>query len=108
MNACPHFTSLAAVESRSCESATLELLEYPPAASGQEAQEGGRPAAPRIEKDVLELARGEIDRLDSIVQQFLGATRPAQLELGLENLNRLVLRNGGLPALEKSPTGDPR
>jgi two-component system, sporulation sensor kinase E len=41
-------------------------------------------------KDVLEIARGEIERLDSIVQQFLGAIRPAQLELGLENLNKLV------------------
>lgn len=41
-------------------------------------------------KEVLEVARGEIERLDSIVQQFLGAIRPAQLELGLVNLNKLV------------------
>lgn len=41
-------------------------------------------------KDVLDIARGEIERLDSIVQQFLGAIRPTQLELGLENLNTLI------------------
>ncbi len=41
-------------------------------------------------KDVLEIARGEIERLDSIVRQFLGAIRPAQLELGLENVNTLI------------------
>ena len=41
-------------------------------------------------KDVLDVARAEIDRLDSIVRQFLGAIRPAQLELGLENLNTLI------------------
>jgi signal transduction histidine kinase len=41
-------------------------------------------------KDVVDIARGEIERLDSIVQQFLGAIRPAQLELGLENLNTLI------------------
>jgi signal transduction histidine kinase len=41
-------------------------------------------------KDALDVARAEIGRLDSIVQQFLGAIRPAQLELGLENLNTLI------------------
>lgn len=41
-------------------------------------------------KDALDIARAEIDRLDSIVQQFLGAIRPASLDLGLENLNSLI------------------
>jgi signal transduction histidine kinase len=38
----------------------------------------------------LGVARGEITRLDSIVQQFLGAIRPARLEPHLENINALV------------------
>ncbi len=38
----------------------------------------------------LEVAREEIDRLDSTVQQFLGAIRPARLQPSLENINALV------------------
>lgn len=38
----------------------------------------------------LEVAREEITRLDSIVQQFLGAIRPARIEARLENINTLV------------------
>ncbi len=38
----------------------------------------------------LQVAREEIQRLDSIIQQFLGAIRPALLDLKLENLNALV------------------
>ncbi|HEY2341387.1 MAG TPA: ATP-binding protein [Chthoniobacteraceae bacterium] len=38
----------------------------------------------------LEVARGEIQRLDATIQQFLGAIRPAQLEFRLENVNALV------------------
>lgn len=38
----------------------------------------------------LDVAKGEIQRLDSIVQQFLGAVRPAHLQLGLENINTLL------------------
>jgi signal transduction histidine kinase len=38
----------------------------------------------------LEVAREEITRLDSIVQQFLGAIRPARIEARLENINLLV------------------
>jgi two-component system, sporulation sensor kinase E len=41
-------------------------------------------------QNALEVAKGEIQRLDTIVQQFLGAIRPAQLELSLENINTLV------------------
>ena len=41
-------------------------------------------------QSAVEVAKGEIQRLDSIVQQFLGAIRPAQLELRLENLNTLL------------------
>ncbi len=38
----------------------------------------------------LEVAREEITRLDSIVQQFLGAIRPARIEARLENISALV------------------
>lgn len=38
----------------------------------------------------LDVAREEITRLDSIVQQFLGAIRPARIEARLENVNALV------------------
>jgi signal transduction histidine kinase len=49
------------------------------------------PPALRAElQETLEIARGEITRLDSIVQQFLGAIRPARLEMTLENINTLV------------------
>ncbi len=49
------------------------------------------PAGPRAElQKSLEVARDEITRLDSIVQQFLGAIRPAHLEKKLENVNALV------------------
>jgi PAS domain S-box-containing protein len=49
------------------------------------------PPAARVElQQSLEVARDEITRLDSIVQQFLGAIRPAQLHARLENLNTLV------------------
>lgn len=49
------------------------------------------PAAQRADlQKSLEVAREEIKRLDSIVQQFLGAIRPARLQARLENLNALV------------------
>ena len=38
----------------------------------------------------LDVARGEISRLDTIIQQFLGAIRPARLQTSLENINTLV------------------
>ncbi|HEX5175598.1 MAG TPA: ATP-binding protein [Chthoniobacteraceae bacterium] len=41
-------------------------------------------------QDALDVAREEIQRLDSIVQRFLGAIRPAHLETHLENINALV------------------
>jgi PAS domain S-box-containing protein len=49
------------------------------------------PDAPR--KDLsksLEVAREEIERLDAIIHQFLGAIRPARLNLAPENINQLV------------------
>ncbi len=49
------------------------------------------PEAARKElQDSLEIAREEIHRLDAIIHQFLGAIRPAHLELRLENINVLV------------------
>jgi PAS domain S-box-containing protein len=49
------------------------------------------PAAQRADlQQSLEVARDEITRLDSIVQQFLGAIRPARMEARLENVNHLV------------------
>lgn len=41
-------------------------------------------------RGTLEIAREEIQRLDTIIQQFLGAIRPAHLQKALENLNDLV------------------
>ena len=38
----------------------------------------------------LNVARQEIERLDSIIQQFLGAIRPARLNVQPENINALV------------------
>ena len=52
-----------------------------------------RKAPPALRRDLesaLQVARDEITRLDSIVQQFLGAIRPTRLEARLENLNALV------------------
>jgi signal transduction histidine kinase len=49
------------------------------------------PAAMRAElQKSLEVAREEITRLDSIVQQFLGAIRPTRVQARLENVNTLV------------------
>jgi two-component system, sporulation sensor kinase E len=49
------------------------------------------PAGPRADlQKSLAVAREEITRLDSIVQQFLGAIRPARLQARLENLNTLL------------------
>jgi PAS domain S-box-containing protein len=44
-------------------------------------------------KELLEsvdVAKEEISRLDTIIRQFLGAIRPAQLERRMENINQLV------------------
>ena len=38
----------------------------------------------------VDVAKEEISRLDTIIRQFLGAIRPAQLERRLENVNQLV------------------
>src|SRR6185369_4670543 len=38
----------------------------------------------------LEVAQEEIARLDTIIQQFLGAIRPSRLQTSLENINNLV------------------
>lgn len=38
----------------------------------------------------LDVAREEIERLDAIIHQFLGAIRPAHLNLAPENINQLV------------------
>jgi PAS domain S-box-containing protein len=49
------------------------------------------PAGPRAElSESLAVARSEIERLDGIIQQFLGAIRPAHLQMQPENLNALV------------------
>jgi len=49
------------------------------------------PAAQRKElSESLEVARTEIERLDGIIQQFLGAIRPSHLQMLPENLNALV------------------
>ena len=47
-------------------------------------------AARKDLEQALQVAREEITRLDSIVQQFLGAIRPARLDTHLESINVLV------------------
>ncbi|HET6409672.1 MAG TPA: PAS domain-containing protein, partial [Chthoniobacteraceae bacterium] len=52
-----------------------------------------RKAPEPLRKDLtksLDVAREEIQRLDAIIQQFLGAIRPARLNLHPENINGLV------------------
>jgi PAS domain S-box-containing protein len=41
-------------------------------------------------RDQLEIARGEIKRLDFIIAQFLSAIRPTRPQLELEDLNQLI------------------
>jgi PAS domain S-box-containing protein len=49
------------------------------------------PESARLElMGVVGVAREEIQRLDNIIQQFLGAIRPARLETSLEDLNALM------------------
>ena len=50
----------------------------------------------------LEVAKGEINRLDYIITQFLGAIRPAPLQLRIESLNGIVEKTLALlrPELE--------
>ncbi len=49
------------------------------------------PQAARMDlENAVSVAREEIRRLDSIIQQFLGAIRPAHLQLQLENVNLLI------------------
>jgi len=52
-----------------------------------------RKAPESIRKELqsaLEIAREEIQRLDAIIQQFLGAIRPARLQVSLEDINAIV------------------
>jgi len=63
---------------------------------------GGRKSAPSLGRTVsqpevaqkleqyLEVAKGEINRLDYIVTQFLGAIRPTPLQMKLASLNEVV------------------
>src|SRR5262249_48879944 len=44
----------------------------------------------------LEVSKGEIDRLDYIVTQFLGAIRPASLQLKMASLNDVVEKTADL------------
>jgi two-component system, sporulation sensor kinase E len=53
--------------------------------------EDTRESAGRLEQ-FLDVAKGEINRLDYIVTQFLQALRPAQPQLRLTSLNEIVLK----------------
>jgi len=50
---------------------------------------GRQDAADKLER-YLDVAKGEINRLDYIVTQFLGAIRPAPLQMKMESLNDVV------------------
>lgn len=58
--------------------------------------------AGRKMEQYLEVAKGEINRLDYIITQFLGAIRPAPLQLKLVSLNDVVMKTLDLlrPELE--------
>jgi len=60
-------------------------------AAETDAMEAGK----RLEQ-YLEVAKGEINRLDYIVTQFLGAIRPAPLQLKISSLNDVVEKTLGL------------
>jgi len=57
----------------------------PPPAQPSAHQEAGQ----KLEQ-YLDVAKGEINRLDYIITQFLGAIRPAPLQLKLNSLNEVV------------------
>ena len=63
----------------------LSRVRPKPAAVETDAAEAGR----KLEQ-YLEVAKGEIHRLDYIVTQFLGAIRPAPVQLKLASLNDVV------------------
>jgi PAS domain S-box-containing protein len=68
--------------------------EWPVAGDGKTMPRATRHASPsdsakKLEQ-YLDVAKGEIHRLDYIVTQFLGAIRPAPLQLKLASLNEVV------------------
>lgn len=47
-------------------------------------------------RDQLDIARGEIQRLDFIIAQFLAAIRPTRPQLELEDLSNTRLNEAGV------------
>jgi PAS domain S-box-containing protein len=65
-----------------------------PAAPMKAGARAAQPASPREVsaklQDYLEVCKGEITRLDYIITQFLGAIRPAPVQLKIASLNEVV------------------
>jgi len=62
----------------------------PPTGTRIGAAESETTAAAKKLEQYLAVAKGEIDRLDYILTQFLGAIRPAPLQLRVDSLNQVV------------------
>ncbi|MGO8763979.1 MAG: two-component system sensor histidine kinase NtrB [Limisphaerales bacterium] len=72
----------------------LRAEDWPPAPGRKSATRPAPPASPREISNrlesYLEVCKGEISRLDYIVTQFLGAIRPAPVQLKVASLNDVV------------------
>lgn len=72
----------------------LQSDEWRVSRGGKALAPANRPAGPPEAagklQQYLDVAKGEINRLDYIVTQFLGAIRPAPLQLKLNSLNEIV------------------
>jgi signal transduction histidine kinase len=69
----------------------FEKLRRRQAETAQHALPDTSETANKLEQ-YLEVAKGEINRLDYIVTQFLGAIRPAPLQLKVSSLNEVVTK----------------
>jgi PAS domain S-box-containing protein len=69
----------------------LKRDEWRVAGDGKTASSATRHASQRLEQ-YLDVAKGEIARLDYIVTQFLGAIRPAPLQMKIASLNDVAER----------------
>lgn len=69
---------------------------WPTARGERDSARSARPAAPSESalklQQYLDVAKGEINRLDYIVTQFLGAIRPAPLQMKIASLNDVVMK----------------
>ncbi len=77
-------------EVKKLKSGTHTLKPLPPAGSRTDPAESETEALGGKLEQYLAVAKGEIDRLDYILTQFLGAIRPAPVQLRVDSLNHVV------------------